>query len=223
MKRYYRCLLAFLLFFPLLSQAQTDLMIDDDTEVQSYLEETFSHLLDWGVISYALYMGELDAESQTLFAKMVDKYKKDNFFSGFFQEIDEAIGSSSGLEQLASELFKATGIRIYFAGKFLDTETYILREPLNRLLRGTLRNKVDPSIVVWVEVQGNAKQGYDLSIDIEASDAIKQRKYDLDKADDRNPFWGIVGQGIRGRSNMGITIKQSAMAGTGILIEEIEE
>ncbi|MEM9340640.1 MAG: hypothetical protein AAGA66_18045, partial [Bacteroidota bacterium] len=175
--------------------------------------------MDWVALSYATYTGELDAEAGSVFSKLLNRYRNNNQLNVWLSEMDELGG---GLESESRDFFKQTGTRVYFVGEFTDVDKVPYLHHFNKLFREKIRHRSAPWLLVTVQLGGNNKEGYQVKLNVEGSEELNLRKYDLDKANNRNPFWGVVQPQVNGRS-FSSTIRQGLVQGLVTLGGSVKE
>ncbi len=182
----------------------------------------FNSFLDWVVLSYATYTGELDAEAGSVFSKLIERYREDERLGPLLENINESL-IEGGLEAQSQEFFRQTGIRLYFVGEFDDVEKVGYLRHYNVLFQEKLEQKTTPYILVTAHLSGNNKAGYRVNVSVEGSSQINLRKYNLNKQDESNPFWGVVQQNISGRNTFGGAIREQLINGITTLREVVSE
>ncbi|MEM9337492.1 MAG: hypothetical protein AAGA66_02105, partial [Bacteroidota bacterium] len=217
MKKYITNFIALIILLSSFSiQAQTQ--ETSDRKEPGYF---FSSFLDWVALSYATYAGELDAEANSVFSKLLSRYQQNEMLSALLQGMDQQHPASE-LDRLTEALFRQTGIRIYVVGEFEDVEQVGYLRHFNELLQEKLNSRSNPHILVTLKLSGNQRDGYTISLDVTGSDELNFNKYGLNKTDDRNPFWGVVQRNISSRNSFAGTIRKGLIAGIRTLTETVK-
>ncbi|MCP4459088.1 MAG: hypothetical protein GY816_13855 [Cytophagales bacterium] len=185
-------------------------------------EDGFNFLIDWIVLSHSNYTGEMDAEVDNLFSILLEDLDQSPLLESILQEI-----ATSGLELSTKAFFEQTGIRVYFVGQMTldpDFEKFeTIFEEFNRSLSAKLQYSSEPYIIVTSTLSGSKATGYEVVPTVTYSDVIREGKYNLNKQDATNPFYGIAQSGTSERKQMGRAIKDGLQAGINYLAANVEE
>lgn len=194
---------------------------NDQSKVGQELDQFVGRFLDWVVLSYATYTGQHDAELESIFAKAKEALDKQPEVQEFLQEIQSA-SSENGLEQIVRDFTNKTGIGVYFVPQIVNNNDGFYVPIFNDFLAEGAKNPIAPYVIVKPVIDGNNKDGYNISYSIETSPDFNPKKYNLDQADGNNPFNAISGQATK-RKDLVMKLKPNLAGGVYTLTNTVNE
>lgn len=207
-------------FFVYSQTAGTSASNSQKDSTDSAIKNFYHAMLDFAVLSYAGYAGEMDAEVGTVFSMALDNYKSNPEMAAMLNAIDDAV-LYNALEEASKDFFRKTGVRIYFVGRIEGRSDQPYIDGINRLLEEKLWEKSEPFIAVQSVLYGNHSSGYRLSVQFQASPEINRNKYGLNN-NSQNAFSKITGS-FTSRRDVGRKIRGELVSGTRLLTERFEE
>lgn len=213
------CLIVFCLDFGL--HAQNNSSGSSQSKVLTALDEFQNRFLDWVVLAYATYTGQHDAELESIFAKAKSGLDKQPDIQKLLNEIQD-ISGENGLNQVVRDFTNKTGIGIYFVPQIVNNDDGFYVPILNNFLAEGAKNPVAPYVMVKPVIDGNNKDGYNISYSIETSPNINPKKYNLDRACKSNPFHAIAGQAAK-RKDLITKLRPNLARGVISLTNTVDE